>query len=279
VDVNALRRLPEWEWPPEAADLLVDVLGDEAHDEYERHLAAELASALTVMSDEIAGALLELVRSPDEPDTLRGTAAIALGPLLEDLDSGLYDDGPEDPPVSEEAARAVRVALRETYQDGEAPKYVRRRALEASVRAPEEWQRGAIRAAYHSGDPAWLRTAVFCMGYVPGFVDEILEALESDDLALVYDALRAARSQGVLGAWPTVRSLLRSPDTDRELLLMAISAVVTVRPEEADEVLGPFVDSEDEEVAGAARYALELVDRFADELFDEADPDDPYRPT
>lgn len=275
MDVHTLRRLPEWEWPAEAADLLVEVLGDEIHDEYERHLAAELAGALTVMSEEIAGALVGLVCSPGEVETLRGTAAIALGPLLEDLDSGLYDDGPEGAPVSGETGRTIRAALREAYRDGEAPKYVRRRALEASVRAPEEWHRGAVRAAYHSGDPEWVRTAVFCMGYVPGFADEVVEALESDDLALLYDALRAARSQGVLGAWPTVRSLLRSPDTDRELLLMAISAVVTVRPEEADEVLGPFLDSEDEEVAEAAGYALELVDRFADELLGESDPDDP----
>lgn len=278
MDVRTLAEIPPWEWPPGADELIVEVLRDRFRDEHVRLLAAELAGSHPVVSEELATALLELFGSPDESDELRGHAAISLGPVLEDLESGFYDDEPEDAPFSGETERAIRTALRDGYRDGELPKYVRRRALEASARAPEAWHPGAVRAAYHSGDEEWRRTAVFCMGYVPGFADEILDALESDDLALVYDALQAARSQGVRGAWPKVRSLLRSPGTDRELLLMAISAVVTVRPEGAYEALDPFLDSEDEEVAHAARYALELVEAFDDELFDDEGPDGPDGP-
>ena len=42
--------------------------------------------------------------------------------------------------------------------DSSIPKQVRRRILEASVRAPEDWHQNAIRAAYSSGDKDWMLT-------------------------------------------------------------------------------------------------------------------------
>jgi hypothetical protein len=49
---------------------------------------------------------------------------------------------------------------------------VRRRVLEASVRAPQDWHQEAIREAYSSGDESWRLTAVFCMRFVRGFKDQ-----------------------------------------------------------------------------------------------------------
>jgi hypothetical protein len=53
--------------------------------------------------------------------------------------------------------------------DASVPTDVRRRILEASVRAPQDWHRDAIRAAYASDDDVWRLTAVFCMRSVRGF--------------------------------------------------------------------------------------------------------------
>jgi hypothetical protein len=57
--------------------------------------------------------------------------------------------------------------------------------LEASVRAPQDWHLDAIREAYSSTDEAWSLTAVFCMRFVRGFNEQILEALESSPITSI----------------------------------------------------------------------------------------------
>lgn len=43
------------------------------------------------------------------------------------------------------------------------PKEVRRRVLEGSVRAPQDWHKDAITEAYAGNDELWKLTAVFAM--------------------------------------------------------------------------------------------------------------------
>ena len=57
------------------------------------------------------------------------------------------------------------------------PKELRRRILEASVRAFEPWHPDAIRTAYASSDQEWVLTAVFAMAHIKGFDEQILESL------------------------------------------------------------------------------------------------------
>jgi len=80
--------------------------------------------------------------------------------------------------------------------DVEVPKNVRRRILEASLRAPQDWHQDAIRAAYSSDDEDWNLTAVFSMRWVRGFDDQILEALDSDNQHVHYQAVLAAGNWG-----------------------------------------------------------------------------------
>lgn len=152
--------------------------------------------------------------------------------------------------------------MREVYLDPGAPKEVRRRALEASVRAQEDWHTAAVRAAYHSGDIEWRLTAVICMCYVRGFDREIVEALERGDSQIRYQAVRAAGNWAVDAAWPHVRALVRAEQIDdRALLLAAIDAGAGIRPDEAAELLADLADSEDEEIADAVFEALATVER------------------
>jgi hypothetical protein len=90
--------------------------------------------------------------------------------------------------------------LQKLYFDNGIPKEVRRRILEASVRAPESWHQNAIQAAYSSGDKDWMLTAVFAMGRVRGFDDQILEALKSADPEIHYEAVEAAGAWGLAAA-------------------------------------------------------------------------------
>jgi hypothetical protein len=257
MDLEALSRLPSWNWSGAARRTILRGLlhpGDDAS----RLLAAELAGELVVMNDELAGALAVIVRNPREPTELRCRAAISLGPLLEELDLQDPGDPYDAPPCSEEVASEVRRTLSQAYRDTEAPKELRRKALEASVRAPQPWHAAAVHAAFHSEDPSWRVTSVFCMQYVRSFDEELMLALETDDPVIQYEAVRAAGAAGVERAWPRIRWLLLDEETDRPTLLAAIEAASSVNaaPDELEEALANLIDGGDHEVAAAAMDAM-----------------------
>ena len=92
--------IPPWEWPEDAAKIFLEVLRDDQADESERLLAAELAGEATVINDELVDALLAIVRSDHDPDSLRAKAVISLGPALEYAYIDGFEDA-EDVPISE----------------------------------------------------------------------------------------------------------------------------------------------------------------------------------
>jgi hypothetical protein len=61
-------------------------------------------------------------------------------------------------------------------------------------------------------------------------------------------------------AWDDVSGLLTTKGTEKELLLAAIEAVASIRPEEAIELLSRFVSSEDEDIAEAAHEAIAMAE-------------------
>ena len=255
-ELISMKKLPPWEWPDNTEQILTGVLNDVSADASDRLLAAELAGELPASTDELADALLSIVQSGDEPGELRAIAAIALGPTLEDADEFDIEFPYKDEGISEGIFNKIKETLRGLYLDGNVPEEVRRRILEGSVRAPQEWHRDAVRAAYASGKDNWRLTAVFCMRYVKGFDDQVLEALESDDPDMLYEAVCAAGNWQLDAAWPRLTALLASEETDRDVLFAAIEAVTDIRPQEAGVILVDLADSEDEELAEAATDAM-----------------------
>src|SRR5438309_7988020 len=170
MNLEVLRDTPPWEWPANAGKTFLAILQNERAGKSERLLAAELAGDVTVMNDELAHALLSILRRGDQPAPLRAQAAISLGPSLEQAEWDEFEL-PDEVPISEETFGEINDSLHELYMDTGIPKLVRRRILEASVRAPQDWHPDAIRAAYASDDPDWKLTAVFGMRYVRGFDD------------------------------------------------------------------------------------------------------------
>jgi hypothetical protein len=270
MDIQYLYETPPWQWPDDAGETLLEVLQNQAAPVEERRRAAELASSVTVMDDRIAEALLAVLRDPSAAEELRGQAAISLGPVLEEMDMELEWEDPDDLLISEPVFRAIQDTLHRLYLDAEAPKYVRRRALEASVRALADWHESAVRAAYHSGDEEWSRTAVFAMSHLPGFDAEILEALESPDPELHYEAVRAAGSRGLKEAWRHVKGIVQNERGDKALLLAAIEAVGGIRPDDAADILADLSDHDDEDIAEAVEEALSM----SSEPWDEDDEEE-----
>lgn len=237
-----------------------------------------------VVGDALARELLRFARDPGNGLEERARALIALGPALQmcwedEDDDGTLPAAPPDASAFEEAFfdhplstavyGKVLEDLRRVYHDADLPKLLRRRALEASVRAPRDWQKDATRAAWSSGDPEWRVTALFAMGFLGrlrdgGFREEISEAFFSDDSVLRREAILAAGRAGIEDLVGPMMHLAGDPGVDREDRLAAIEALGEMAAQGASDLLAELTDDQDSEIAETARWALDETLLFSD---------------
>ena len=259
MDLKMLQDIPPWDWPEGASRTLQEILRNHEADASERLLAAELAGDFSVTSDELLEILLSIVQSSKEPEKLRARAVISLGPALEYADEDIFDEDFDEATITEGMFNKIQDSLQRLYRDAGVPKEVRRRILEASVRAPEEWHRNAVSAAYQQEDEDWKLTAVFCMRFIRGFEDQIVESLESKNPNIHYQAVCAAGIWEVDAAWPHITGLIASAETEKSLLLAAIESTAFIRPQEASEILGDLLEAEDEDIVDAVYETLSMA--------------------
>lgn len=290
MKLDTLVDVSPWDWPEDTGERILELLRDPGASEPDRLLATELAGHQVVLDDILAAELLRILTNPEEPDAIRARAAISLGPALAEADVAGFE-GSEFTSIKEPLFVRAKDALQALYHDPGTSHEVRRRVLEASVRTQAGWHEEAVRTAFRSGDPDWRLTAVFCMRFVPGLEAEILESLQSEDLDILYQAVRAVEEQWVVGAWPRIRDLLLAgtsgwalprrgeDDIEKALVLAAIGAAEVIGPLEAEVILGELLDSDDEDIADAAMDALSFAGAFDadddldDDLYDEEDGD------
>ncbi len=274
MDLNEFNSIPPWDWPDDAGDVFLEVISDRQADPADRLMAVELAGDYVVISDELCAALLAIALDDDEPEDIRAAAASSLGTAVEEANLEGFDD-PDDMPLTEGLFLKLQKNLRAIYMDTDKPDLLRRRALESSSRAPQEWHRGAISSAYSSDEADWRLTAVFCMGFQPGFDKQILEAMESNDAILVREAVMAAEGLELKSAWPILVSLVESKETDKDVLIAVIDAMVNIKPREAGVYLLRLAESKDEDIAFVANEGLSSADAATcyDDLDDEGDED------
>ena len=272
MDLRFFKKTPSWEWPEDADRIIIKVLRDNQANESEHLLAAKLAGDSTVINDELAGELLAILSDDKVSDSLRARAAISLGPALEYAFIDGFDD-PDDVPISENIFHEIQELLYKLYLNTNVPEEVRRRVLEASVRAPQDWHQKAIREAYSSEDKTWRPTALFCMRFVRRFNEQIVEALDSEIPEIQYEAVCAAGNWEVDAAWSHIAALISSKDTEKYLLLAAIEAVTSIRPKKASQILSDLTQSEDEDIAEAAFEAIEMTEMLSDLKDDDISDD------
>ena len=258
MNLTTLKETPPWEWPEGAAATLLDILRGGRGSASDLLLAAELAGDLTVTNAELVDALLCILRSDDKPRWYAAGGDLPRTGARACRSEG-FDDA-DDLPITERSFQEIQESLHTLYRDASVPADVRRRILEASVRAPQGWHRDAIRAAYGCGDEVWRLTAVFCMRFVSGFEAQILEALDSANPDIHYEAVVAAGNWGLDAAWPHVAALVASRKTSKPLLLAAIDAAASIRPHEALEILDDLADTDDEDIAYAIHAARALAE-------------------
>jgi len=280
MDLSLLHETPPWDWPKDVRKTFLGLLKDRLAPPADRLIAVDLAGDFTAINDDLADALMAVLRDPGEPEELRSRAAIAFGAVLEvastEFDEELEDfEDEEMVPIGLETFLEIRELLQALYADGNVPNLVRRRILEAAVRAPDTWQEGAIREAYASGDRDWILTAVFAMRFVGDFENEILEALKTTDPEIHVEAVLAAGEEELDAAWPHILKLAKDGRTEKDLRIAAIGAMGSIRPEEAQDILFELKDSKDEDIAEAADEALSMIlpdeDDEDEEDFDEED--------
>lgn len=243
------------ESPRESRPALLAAL--ESDDPDMKHRALEFSAEL-IDGDRMALRHVELVEDPGEETRVRVRAAEALGPVLESARDRARGGRAKGSPISAEGYRRIQRRFERFYRSAQAPKIVRRRVLEASVRSPEDWHRGAIRAAWNSADPAWRRTAVTAMGRLVGFREVLAEALEDEDPGVVCRALRATAGRDDISGVPeTFIEYATAPDHPCECRLAAIEALRFVQSRRAREVLSHLTHSRDDEIAGTAAWALD----------------------
>jgi hypothetical protein len=277
MDLEDFLDTPPWDWPPNSGKLFLKTLTDSKAKESDRLIAAQLAGDLTVIDDNLAKALVGVAAASNQSEPLRAAAAISLGAVLDLCDTelaggGEFDD-PDDVPISQGIFENIKSTLKQIFLDETVPKEVRRRILEASVRAPEPWHNGAIAKAYASQDKEWVLTAVFAMQYIRGFDKEILELLNTGDLDIHCEAVEAAGTWEISAAWPHIKALLEDAKTPKRLLLAAIEALGGLRPPEAETILLKFSDSYDEDIREAAEEAMVFVKGLEDDDFEDDDDD------
>ncbi len=272
--MQELSDIPPWEWPEEAAALILGTLTDRKASETDRLMASELAGDMIVLNEKLADALLSIVKSGEEPVVLRSRAAISLGPGLEEAWLEEYENPEDLPALSEAFVQKIQRTLHDLYSDSGAPIDVRRAVLESSIRHPQDWHTDAVRTAYDSKDISWRVTAIFCMRFAKGFEAEILAALKSPDPNIHRNAVEAAGNWELDAAWPHISNLVTSKKTEKSLLLAAIGAASSIRPAET-EIIEPLVDSYDEDISEAAMEALAEAGLATDwESENEADEED-----
>jgi HEAT repeat protein len=117
-----------------------------------------------------------------------------------------------------------------------------------------------------------MLTAVFSMRWVRGFEAQILEALKSADPEIHYEAIEAAGNWELDAAWPHLVALVQVARSPKPMLIAAIGAIASIRPE-ATRILVDLADSDDEEIAEAAEEAMGIAELRSDEE-DEEDEED-----
>ena len=267
-----LWELPPEEWPEGSEKIVVETLRDPAAAENDLCMAAELAGEFVIVDEGALSALLSIVASGERSEGVRARAAISLAPALEHASFEAPDE-PIDLRFSAETIARAQGTLHQLFSDTATPKELRRRVLEASVHASEDWHRQALLDAYASDDPEWKLTAVFGMRHIRGFDPQILDALESEDPDILREAVIAAGAWEIAEAWDQIEDILLAGEVDKALLLAAIDATAGVRPDDAEVILGELLESEDEDIADAAYEAIALAQIMTGKVSEDLDED------
>lgn len=217
-----------------------------------------------IHDDAGAHRMLDILTDSQADPELRGQAAIKLGPGLQLCDERIdWDD--LDLYFGKATFEEIDQTFRRLYHDASTPKLVRRRILEAAVRAPMDWHEGAVRAAWETDDDDWRETAVFGMGHVLGFEDQLLGILKRDDSSegVLREAVRSAGARELDEAEPIVRRVALDDSRESYTRQLAIEALIWCGNDKSERALEKLTRRSDSDLADTAEWALGELRMFS----------------
>lgn len=241
----------------------------------------ELLEDFGEADNSVAEALADVLDDYDVDPEVRAAAAIAIGPTLEMCEwerdeDGTLDEGPYGAPLSNRVYQRVQSVLRRLAESPDTPKLLRRRAIEGSVRSPEDWHEAILRELWESGDVELRMTAVFGMPclYAVDFTAEIESALEAPEEELRAEAIYAAGQLGLARHAREFARLAGDPSTPEALRYSAISAIGRLGKDGDPDLLWELTEDPDETVAAIAEEAFQEARLDLCDLDDLDDDDD-----
>ncbi len=253
----------------EADQVLLDALVSDDDEVF-----AEVADDLfALLDDTLALEIVGLLRKPQATERRR-RLAYALGPVLEaahdaqstsadaqDALSGNQFMAPS--PLTREGVIAVSDALEAIYRDATVPGDVRRAVLETAVRAPADWQEGAVRAAWGSEDEAWRLTAIFAMGHLFSwdFRAELWQAWRSASTLERRQALLAAAERGLVDFLPEATRVSMNDAAVPELRQAAVELLGALGDESHLEALASLARAKHSLAAEAGEARRRILSR------------------
>ena len=259
IDLKTLAQTGPYEWPSDSDETILRALRNDRADDHDRLFAIEVAGYSVGVNDDLAEALLSVLDDSSEPEPLREQAAGSLGPTLEYAEEQGFSEF-SDATISENTFEKIQRSLQTCFGDTGSPKAVRRRALEASIRSPQKWHREAIGLLYASGDEDWKLTAVFCMRWLGGFEEEILEALGSENRAIQREALAAFGELDFDGAGLDLDAAMEAEDVKTGLAQAVVSYINGLPPEQAETLLASIAMAGDDENSEAVGEDVTTLD-------------------
>lgn len=198
--------------------------------------------------------LISLLRA-DPAAEVRAAAALSLGRfvLLGELEE-----------IDQQAAGRVEDALRRAYNVDELDPAVRRRLLEALAYSSQDDLEELILEAYQSGDHDRRVSAVFAMGRNADkrWRQIVLTELSNPDIAIRFEAVRAAGELELKGAVPDLIALIG--ENDVELRDSAVWALGQIGGQQARRALRACAKSDDEGLREVALESLGELELFSD---------------
>ena len=148
-------------------------------------------------------------------------------------DTDGFEDGITRPPITERMFHEIQDQLRQVFLDNTVPKEVRRRILEASGRATNDWHQNAIEQAFSNGDPEWKANRCVRDGLRHGLRQADPRGLEGSRSGDSRTSSQSGRHVELEAAWAHALALIQDRKTPKPLLLAAIGAVASIHPHEA----------------------------------------------
>ena len=186
----------------------------------------------------------------DISDQVRVSAALGIGKFATLCQSGKMLENDQDRIIY-----PLLSAIEDLSEDLE----VRRRAMESVSIFNSEEVHDIIQEAYQHENPAMRRSAVYSMGKNCdiGWLDIIIEELDSSDPAMRYEACNACAELSEEEAMPYLLPLFE--DEDLETQSAAIMAAGYIGGDMAKNALMECMQSSDEVVVETAQESLEIL--------------------